>query len=307
MPSPELRARAEHRVSFYRSADYAAAHAAAFVESGLQAGETVFVIAPPERHRDLHALLNEKARRRPVPSGVLICLDATEIADEIAPGGRLDVEATNRVMARILEHAPRVRAYGEAAPLMAQRGHLVSALQLESLGHYLAHAMDVPVLCGYDAAHLSRDAREAERIADMHDRAVAEAPADRQPARPSVHPLILLADDVADGREMYAEYLRYAGFRVITAADGAEAIHLAGIYHPDVIFMDVRMPHVNGTAAMKILKAEPLLARTPVIALTAHARDSERAEMLAEGFDDVITKPCLPDRLVLAIRSVVGL
>ena len=307
MPSPELRARAEHRVSFYRSAEYAAAHAAAFVESGLQAGETVFVIAPPERHRDLHALLNEKARRRPVPSGALICLDSIALADEIAPGGAIDVAATNRVMARILEHAPHVRAYGEAAPWLARRGHLSAALQLESLGHYLSHAMDVPVLCGYDTAHLSRDAGEAERIADMHDRAVAESPADLQPARPLVHPLILLADDVADGREMYGEFLRYAGFRVITAADGAEAIHLAGIYHPDVIFMDVRMPHVNGTAAMRILKAEPRLARTPIVALTPHPLESERAEMLAEGFDDVITKPCLPDRLVLAIRSVVRL
>ena len=51
MPSSEFRARAEHRVTFYRSADYVAAHLTAFVESGLLAGETVFIIAPPERRR----------------------------------------------------------------------------------------------------------------------------------------------------------------------------------------------------------------------------------------------------------------
>jgi two-component system, cell cycle response regulator DivK len=211
------------------------------------------------------------------------------------------------VMARILECAPRVRVYGEVAPLLARRGHVASALQLESLGHSLAHRMDVPALCGYDAAHLSRDTCDAERVADLHDRWVAESPADLQPPRPAVHPLILLADAVEDGREMYGEYLRCVGFRVITAAEGAEAVHLAEIYHPDVIFMDVRMPHVNGTAAMKVLKADPRLARTPIIALTAHALDSGRAALMAEGFDDVITKPCLPDRLVFAIRTVVGL
>jgi two-component system, cell cycle response regulator DivK len=308
MPSTEFSARAEHRVTFYRSAEYVAAHLTAFVESGLLAGQTVFVIAPPERHADLKSRLDQKPRRRPLPSPVeLVCLDACELVDQIAPGGKLDFAATNQVMATILQHAPRVRAYGELAPVLARRGYLEAALQLESLGHYLAHGADVPVLCGYDAAHLSRDTRDADRIADVHDRAIAESAADLSPVRPSVLPLVLLADDVGDGREMYGEYLRYAGFRVLTAGDGAEAVHLAEVYLPDVIFMDVRMPHVNGIAAMKVLKADPRLARTPIIALTAHAQDGERAEMLAEGFDDVVAKPCLPDRLVLAIRAVVGL
>jgi two-component system, cell cycle response regulator DivK len=308
MPSSEFSARAEHRVTFYRSAEYVAAHLTAFVESGLLAGETVFVIAPPERHADLKSRLDQKPRRRPLPLPTeLVSLDAHEIIDQIAPGGELDLAATNQVRAMILQHAPRVRVYGEVAPLLVRRGYFASALQLASLGHQLAHGMNVPVLCGYDAAHLSRDTHDADRIADVHDRAISESTADVSPARPSVLPLVLLADDVGDGREMYGEYLRYAGFRVITAADGAEAVHLAEVYRPDVIFMDVRMPHVSGIAAMKVLKADPRLARTPIIALTAQARDSERAAMLAEGFDDVITKPCLPDRLVLAIRAVVGL
>jgi two-component system, cell cycle response regulator DivK len=308
MPTVESSARSEHRVTFFRSAEYGAGHLAAFVESGLLAGDTVFVVAPATRHHDLTALLSQKRRGLALSSqGELVCLDAHEIVDQIAPGGALDLTATNQVMAQILQHAPHVRVYGEVAPLLARRGHLAAALRLEALGHHLAHTMDVPVLCGYDAAHLSRDTGDADRIADLHDRGVSESSADLRPARPSMHPLVLLADDVEEGREMYGEYLRYAGFRVIAAADGAEAVHLAEVYLPDVIFMDVRMPHINGTAAMKVLKADPRVGRTPIIALTAHALDHERAAMLAEGFDDVIAKPCLPDRLVLAIRAVVGL
>ena len=306
MPPSEFRARAEHRLTVYRSADYVAAHVAAFVESGLLAGETVFVVAPPERRADLTTRLDQKRHARPSPTG-LIFLDASEIADQIAPGGVVDFAATNQVMARILQHAPRVRVYGEVAPLLVRRGHFASALQLESQGHYLAHTMNVPVLCGYDAAHLAGDTRGADRIADMHDRRVSEPTADLPPARPAAHPLVLLADDMGDGRERYGEYLRYVGFRVITAADGAEAIHLAEAYRPDVIFMDVRLPHVNGIAATQVLKADPRLARTPIIAMTDHALDRNRADLLAEGFDDVIATPCLPDRLVLAIHAVVQL
>lgn len=306
MPTAEFRARSEHRVTFYRSPEYVAAHLAAFVESGLSAGETVFVIAPAERHRHLAALMNEKRRPRTDNSTpALVCLDVDELTEQIAPAGVIDLAVANHVLTRILAGGPPVRVYGEMVSLLAGRGHLASALQLEALGHKLAHRMDVPVLCGYDAAHLSRDTRDTDRVSDLHDRGVSESAADLLSARTSAQPLVLLADDVEDGREMYGEYLRYSGFRVITAADGAEAVRLAEAYLPDVILMDVRMPFVNGTTAMKILKADDSLARTPIIALTAHALDDERAALLAGGFDDVITKPCLPDRLVLAIREVV--
>jgi len=293
-------------VTFYRSADYVAAHLAAFVESGLLAGETVFVIAGAERHRHLAALLAEKRRPPFNPlNPALVCLDADDLIDEVAPGGALDLDAANDVVKRIVGSAPRVRVYGEVASRLEQQGHVASALQIEALGHRLAHEMGVSVLCGYDAAHLPRDTREADRVADLHDRGIAECPADLLAPRTFAPPLVLLADDVQDGREMYGEYLRYSGFRVITAADGAEAMRLAEVYLPDVILMDVRMPVVNGSTAMRILKADPRLVRTPIVALTAHALDDERAAMLAGGFDDVITKPCLPDRLVLAIRDVV--
>lgn len=118
--------------------------------------------------------------------------------------------------------------------------------------------------------------------------------------------LVLLADDFDDARDMYSEYLRLSGIRVITAAGGQEAIDLAREHLPALILMDIRMPGVTGTDAMLELRKDPRLARVPMIALTAHALDRERAAILADGFDDVISKPCLPDELVAIVRKRLG-
>ena len=65
--------------------------------------------------------------------------------------------------------------------------------------------------------------------------------------------------------------------------------------------MDIRMPMMTGVEALHRLRANPTLERVPIVALTAHALEDERAAALLHGFDDVISKPCLPDELVAAI------
>ena len=116
------------------------------------------------------------------------------------------------------------------------------------------------------------------------------------------HPLILLVDDYRDGREMYAEYLTFRGFRVAMASSGAQAVALAGgPERPAVILMDLEMSGMSGADALRALRANPALIRVPILALTAHAMSAERETAIRDGFDDVIPKPCLPDELVAII------
>lgn len=117
-------------------------------------------------------------------------------------------------------------------------------------------------------------------------------------------PSILLVDDFEDGLEMYEEYLTYRGFPVIVARNGDEAIAQARRHRPDVILLDLRMPGMTGTEAMRTLRGDPSFVNTPVIALTAHALDGERRLALDAGFDEWIAKPCLPDDLVVAVERI---
>ena len=119
-------------------------------------------------------------------------------------------------------------------------------------------------------------------------------------------PLILLVDDYDDALEIYATYLTFHGYRVQTARDGREAIDAARETEPAMVLMDLRMPVLDGTGALRLLRDIPRLRSVPVIALTAHALEDERVAALAEGFDAVIAKPCLPDDLLRAVRDVLA-
>ena len=115
-------------------------------------------------------------------------------------------------------------------------------------------------------------------------------------------PLVLLAEDFDDARELYRDYLEFSGFAVHTAGNGREAIDQAIALQPDVILMDASMPVLDGWQATRELKANPATRHIPVLALTAHAFDDARKEAKAVGCDGFVTKPCLPDDLVTRVR-----
>jgi CheY-like chemotaxis protein len=117
---------------------------------------------------------------------------------------------------------------------------------------------------------------------------------------------ILLVDDNEDGLDMYREYLTFRGYRVVVARNGDEAILQARANKPDVILLDIRMPGMSGTDAMRVLRTDATLQHTPIVALTAQALDSERKAALAAGFDDWIPKPCLPEQLVLMVERILS-
>ena len=123
-------------------------------------------------------------------------------------------------------------------------------------------------------------------------------------SEPDSRPLILLVDDFEDALAIYGQYLDFRGYRVVVARNGEEAIAEARSHRPDLILLDIRMPGMSGIDALRVLRSDPALTETPIVALTAQALDSERVVALAAGFDEVVSKPCLPNELVDLIERL---
>jgi CheY-like chemotaxis protein len=119
-------------------------------------------------------------------------------------------------------------------------------------------------------------------------------------------PLILVVDDYQDAREMYAEYLRYSGFRVAEARNGNEALQQAFALKPDLILMDLSLPGMDGWEATRRLKADASTQHIPIVALTGHALAGASEGARRAGCDSFVTKPCLPDDLVVEVRRMLG-
>jgi len=122
------------------------------------------------------------------------------------------------------------------------------------------------------------------------------------PETPEMAPLVLVVDDVAHGREIFAEYLEFRGFRVATAEDGLEAMQKAFDLLPDMILMDLSLPGIDGWEATRRLKQDERTRHIPVIALTAHALASAHDRAKEAGCDAVVTKPCIPRDLEAEVR-----
>jgi two-component system, cell cycle response regulator DivK len=119
-------------------------------------------------------------------------------------------------------------------------------------------------------------------------------------------PLILVVDDYQDAREMYAEYLQFSGFRVAEARNGNEALEQAFALKPDLILMDLSLPGMDGWEATRVLKADDRTRNIPVVALTGHALAGASEGAKKAGCDSFVTKPCLPDDLVVEVRRMLG-
>ena len=115
---------------------------------------------------------------------------------------------------------------------------------------------------------------------------------------------ILVVDDEPDAIELVEFNLRAAGYGVIAAEDGEEAIRKAREGLPDLIVLDVMLPEVDGMAGCKILKNDPATQNIPIIMLTAKAAEIDRVVGLELGADDYVTKPFSPRELILRIKNI---
>lgn len=102
---------------------------------------------------------------------------------------------------------------------------------------------------------------------------------------------ILIADDDKKSIKLLRDVLQASGYSVAVARDGRETVALAQARKPDLILMDIRMPVMDGIAAMKELKADPNTDRIPIIAITAHAMRGDKERFIQQGFDDFLAKP----------------
>jgi DNA-binding response OmpR family regulator len=117
-------------------------------------------------------------------------------------------------------------------------------------------------------------------------------------------PLVLVADDEEDIRALVAFRLRRAGYDVITAADGAEALTLATTRLPDLIVLDMMMPKATGLEVTRSLREQDSTRDIPVILLTARAQEADVASGFEAGADDYVKKPFSPMDLQLRVQAL---
>jgi two-component system, cell cycle response regulator DivK len=118
--------------------------------------------------------------------------------------------------------------------------------------------------------------------------------------------LVLIVDDNDDNRDLYAQFLAHAGWRVATAIDGEDGLVQVANLRPDVIVLDLGLPRLDGWEVARRLKADPEAQSIPIIALTGHALDASRQRAYEAGVDGYLTKPCLPEELVAEIERLRG-
>jgi DNA-binding response OmpR family regulator len=123
-------------------------------------------------------------------------------------------------------------------------------------------------------------------------------------SKAGVRPKVLVVDDEPEAVELIQFNLTQAGYNVLTAADGAEALSKARIAEPSLIVLDLMLPEVDGLEVFKILKRDPATASIPIIMLTAKAAEIDRVLGLELGADDYITKPFSPRELVLRVKKL---
>lgn len=117
---------------------------------------------------------------------------------------------------------------------------------------------------------------------------------------------LLVVEDNGMSRRMLTRRLLRLGYRVTAVSDGAEVVVAAERDQPDVILMDMNLPHVDGWTATRTLKSRPATCGIPIIALTAHAMTEDRQRALDAGCDDYDTKPVDLPRLLSKIAAFVG-
>ena len=112
---------------------------------------------------------------------------------------------------------------------------------------------------------------------------------------------ILVVDDEPQIAEIATDYLRMAGFEVITAGDGVRALEAVRGRRPDLVVLDLGLPRMDGIDVARTIRRESDL---PIIMLTARVEEDDRLHGLEIGADDYITKPFSPRELVARVRAV---
>lgn len=115
---------------------------------------------------------------------------------------------------------------------------------------------------------------------------------------------VLVVDDEPNIVLSLEFLMQQAGFDVVTAEDGEQALASVAEQPPDLVLLDISLPGISGFDVLEQLRADPINARLPIIMLTAHGREVEREKGMALGADDYITKPFSTQALVDKVRTL---
>jgi two-component system cell cycle response regulator DivK len=115
--------------------------------------------------------------------------------------------------------------------------------------------------------------------------------------------LILIVDDNGQNRKLARDVLEFAGFRTLEAEGGGRGVSLAREHRPDLVLMDIRMPDMNGTEALRLLRDDTRTAAIPIVALTSSTMKGDREQFLADGFDGYLQKPISVREFPEQVRS----
>jgi DNA-binding response OmpR family regulator len=115
---------------------------------------------------------------------------------------------------------------------------------------------------------------------------------------------VLVVEDDRDIAELVRRYLERAGFAVTHVSSGKDALTRLAQGPPDLLLLDLMLPHVDGIEICRAARANPATAAIPIIMLTARAEESERIAGLEVGADDYVPKPFSPNELVARVRAL---
>ena len=118
--------------------------------------------------------------------------------------------------------------------------------------------------------------------------------------------LILIVDDSPTEVHVMCKALEKGGFKTATAGDGQEGIRKAREMHPDLIFMDIVMPGMNGYQATRALVNDPDTRAIPIVMVTSKGQETDRIWGLRQGAVDYMVKPVSPDQLVEKAQSTLA-
>lgn len=117
---------------------------------------------------------------------------------------------------------------------------------------------------------------------------------------------VLVVEDFEDNRFMMRRLLEMSGYRVVEAVNGEQAVESAVSQQPDLILMDLSLPKLDGLAATRRIRQHEGLARTPIVAVSAHDTTDFHADALAAGCNEYVTKPIDFDELESLLKRLLG-
>ena len=121
---------------------------------------------------------------------------------------------------------------------------------------------------------------------------------------PRQRPVVLVVEDDAEQRRLYAELLGGEGIEVVQAPDGETGVAMARQHLPDLVLMDVGLPGESGWTAARELKGDPVLHRAGIIAVTGLVGLADRDASIAAGCDEYLSKPVKPQVLIGTVKDM---